>query len=56
MSTALTDLSKLNLSFKKVLGKAQTSNTKGVSNEGIGSNISLVLIIPFWEVSPKRYT
>ena len=41
MSTALTDLSKLNLSFKKVLGKAQTSNTKGVSNEGIGSNISM---------------
>ena len=41
MSTALTDTSKLNLSFKKVLGKAQTSNTKGVSNEGIGSNISL---------------
>ena len=41
MSTALTDTSKLNLSFKKVLGKAQTSNTKGVSNEGIGSNISM---------------
>tara|TARA_R100000664_G_scaffold33958_1_gene53006 strand:- start:1926 stop:3197 length:1272 start_codon:yes stop_codon:yes gene_type:complete len=41
MSTALTDTSKLNLSFKKVLGKAQTSNTKEVSNEGIGSNISI---------------
>ena len=41
MSTALTDTSKLLISFKKVLGKAQTSNTKGVSNEGIGSNISM---------------
>jgi hypothetical protein len=41
MSTALTDTSKLNLSFKKVLGKAQTSNIKDVSNEGIGSNISM---------------
>ena len=41
MTTALSDDSKLNLSFKKVLGKAQTSNTKGVSNEGIGSNISM---------------
>ena len=41
MSTALTDTSKLNLSFKKVQGKAQTSNTKGVANEGIGSNISM---------------
>jgi len=41
MSTALTDTSKLNLSFKKVLGKAQTSNTKELSNEAIGSNISI---------------
>jgi hypothetical protein len=41
MSTALTDDSKLNLSFKKVLGKAQTSNTKEISNEAIGSNISI---------------
>ena len=41
MTTALSDNSKLNLSFKKVLGKAQTSNTKEVSNEGIGSNISM---------------
>ena len=41
MTTALSDDSKLNLSFKKVLGKAQTSNTKEVSNEGIGSNISM---------------
>tara|TARA_R100000808_G_C2136607_1_gene144890 strand:- start:124 stop:1146 length:1023 start_codon:yes stop_codon:yes gene_type:complete len=41
MSTALTDDSKINLSFKKVLGKAQTSNTKELSNEAIGSNISI---------------
>lgn len=41
MTTALTDTSKLNLSFKKVLGKAQTSNTKELSNEAIGSNISI---------------
>lgn len=41
MSTALTDTSKLLISFKKVLGKAQTSNSKGVSNEGIGSNITM---------------
>lgn len=41
MTTALTDDSKLNLSFKKVLGKAQTSNTKEISNEAIGSNISI---------------
>ena len=41
MSTALTDDSKINLSFKKVLGKAQTSNTKELANEAIGSNISM---------------
>jgi len=41
VSTALTDTSKLLISFKKVLGKAQTSNSKGVSNEGIGSNITM---------------
>ena len=41
MITALTDDSKINLSFKKVLGKAQTSNTKEISNESIGSNISI---------------
>ena len=41
MTTALTDDSKINLSFKKVLGKAQTSNTKEISNESIGSNISM---------------
>ena len=41
MTTALSDDSKLNLSFKKVLGKAQTSNTKEISNEAIGYNISI---------------
>ena len=41
MTTALTDDSKINLSFKKVLGKAQTSNSKEISNESIGSNISM---------------
>ncbi len=41
MTTALTDDSKINLSFKKVQGKAQTSNNKEVANESIGSNISI---------------
>ena len=53
MSTELTDTSKLNLSFKKVLGKAQTSNTKEVSIEAIGSNISMAASTIFGYEAPS---
>ena len=38
---ALEDSAKLNLSLKKILGKAQTSNLKEVYNESLGSNVSI---------------
>lgn len=38
---ALEDSAKLNLSLKKILGKAQTSNSKEVYNESLGSNVSI---------------
>jgi|TARA_R110000824_G_scaffold199485_4_gene383464 hypothetical protein len=49
---ALSDTSKINIALKKVLGKAQTSNSKEVSNEGIGSNISIAASTIFGDTVP----
>ena len=38
---ALNDTSKINISLKKLSGKAQTSNDKGLANEGLPSGITL---------------
>ena len=49
---ALSDTSKINIALKKVKGKAQTSNTKEVSNESIGSNISIAASTIFGTAIP----
>ena len=49
---ALSDTSKINIALKKVQGKAQTSNTKEVSNESIGSNISIAATTVFGDTLP----
>ena len=49
---ALSDTSKINIALKKVQGKAQTSNTKEVSNESIGSNVSIAATTIFGDTLP----
>jgi len=49
---ALEDSAKLNLSLKKILGKAQTSNLKEVYNENLGSNVSIGASTVFGESIP----
>jgi hypothetical protein len=49
---ALSDTSKINIALKKVQGKAQTSNTKEVSNESIGSNVSIAATTVFGDTLP----
>ena len=48
----LSDTSKINIALKKVQGKAQTSNSKEVSNESIGSNISIAATTIFGDTLP----
>jgi hypothetical protein len=48
----LSDTSKINIALKKVQGKAQTSNSKEVSNESIGSNISIAATTVFGDTLP----
>jgi hypothetical protein len=49
---ALDDSTKINLSLKKIQGKAQTSNQKEVYNESIGSNVSIGASTVFGKVIP----
>jgi len=50
---ALDDNTKINLSLKKIQGKAQTSNQKEVYNESIGSNVSVGAATVFGKVIPN---
>ena len=49
---ALSDTSKINIALKKVKGKAQTSNTKELSNESIGSNVIVAASTVFGHAIP----
>lgn len=47
---ALSDSSKINISIKKLAGKAQTSNDKDLANEGLSTGVTLASSTIFGEV------
>ena len=49
---ALSDDSKINISIKKLAGKAQTSNDKDLANEGLPTGITMPLNTVFGEAIP----
>ncbi|OUU74626.1 MAG: hypothetical protein CBC29_05730 [Methylococcaceae bacterium TMED69] len=53
---ALNDASKINISLKKLSGKAHTSNDKGLPNEGLPSNVTLASSTIFGETIPSSPT
>jgi hypothetical protein len=49
---ALSDTTKINISIKKLSGKAQTSNDKGLANEGLPTGLTLSSETIFGDVIP----
>jgi len=53
---AFSDSTKINISLKKLSGKAHTSNDKGLANEGLPSNVTLGSATIFGETIPGSPT
>tara|TARA_R110001592_G_scaffold69149_1_gene211836 strand:+ start:23870 stop:25012 length:1143 start_codon:yes stop_codon:yes gene_type:complete len=53
---AFNDTSKINISLKKLAGKAHTSNNKGLANEGLSSGITQASSTIFGEAIPASPT
>ena len=51
---ALSDDSKINISIKKLAGKAQTSNDKDLANEGLPTGVTIPLNTVFGEEIPSN--